>query len=221
MSYGWPFNSSIWQNNSIPMSYGGVNKSSIWYIYIYIYICPMPIYNVAKPYGWLKSRLYASAAIYYIIWYDVICYDMIWYEMWYMIYDISYMICSNMMSSKVIRMTLSATSYPHIAAISYGRHTDSSVITQWCGNALHITGPSPVTGGYPSQRASNVDLWCFRRCQPAQAQLNLVMRSPIWPRGGSAVFSPQFALIMASWPYETTSLYFGINSSSPGQMATI
>ena len=135
-------------------------------------------------------------------------YVMIWYDIWYMtiIYD---MFQYDEFQSYPYDL---ATSYPHIAAISYGRHNDSSVIMQWCGNALYITGPLPVTGGYPSQRVSNVDLWCFRCCQPAQAQLNLVMRSPIWPRGGSAVFSPQFALIMASWPYETTSLYFGINS---------
>ena len=44
-------------------------------------------------------------------------------------------------------------------------------MSSWFGSALCVTGPfcrwiTPVTSGFPSQRASNAELWCFRWCSP-------------------------------------------------------
>ena len=43
----------------------------------------------------------------------------------------------------------------------------------WYGNTFHITGPfvrgiHRVTGGFPSQRTSNVHLWCFLDASPSK-----------------------------------------------------
>ena len=46
-------------------------------------------------------------------------------------------------------------------------------MTSWHGNAFHVTGHlwgnPPVAGGFPSQSASNVEIWCFVWCQSRQA----------------------------------------------------
>ena len=41
-------------------------------------------------------------------------------------------------------------------------------------------GNPPVTGGFPSQRSSNADLWCFLGCYPEQAVQQTLDLSVIW-----------------------------------------
>ena len=51
----------------------------------------------------------------------------------------------------------------------------SWMLSWWCCNNMEkilltlCKGNPPVTGGFPSQRASNVDLWYFLCCQPEQS----------------------------------------------------
>ena len=44
-----------------------------------------------------------------------------------------------------------------------------NMMMQWHGNTCQIVGPLwanlLATGGFPSQRTSNAELWCFRCCQ--------------------------------------------------------
>ena len=41
-------------------------------------------------------------------------------------------------------------------------------------------GNLPVTGGFPSQKASNMELWCFLCCQPEQAVEQTIELRAIW-----------------------------------------
>ena len=90
-----------------------------------------------------------------------------------------------------------ARAYPHIAAI-----TNSSLMTSWHGNVLHITGPVWGESTTHSQRVSNAEISRFLRCQVAQEQLNITLRSHVWatPFGYGqvvcpAVFPTQFTLL--------------------------
>ena len=92
----------------------------------------------------------------------------------------------------------------------------SPMITKRYGNALHITchlwGKPPVIRGYPSQRASDVELSGFLHRQTAQTQMKIALRSPvwvtpiwIWPSGSTHRFSALLGLTMAGQPcaYDT------------------
>ena len=49
--------------------------------------------------------------------------------------------------------------------------------------ALCEGNPPPVTSGFPSQKATNVELWCFLWCQPSQTAEQTVERqvnSDLW-----------------------------------------
>ena len=90
-----------------------------------------------------------------------------------------------------------ARAYPHIAAI-----TNSSLMTSWHGNVLHITGPVWGESTTHTQRVSNTEVSRFLRCQVAQEQLNIALRSHVWvtPFGYGqvvcpAVFPTQFTLL--------------------------
>ena len=45
---------------------------------------------------------------------------------------------------------------------SWHRHVLSALLA-FCG------GNPPVTGGFPAQRASNVEIWCFLSCEPGSS----------------------------------------------------
>ena len=73
---------------------------------------------------------------------------------------------------------LSYSTPTYIAAISYGRLIDWSVWwwhhdMETLNTVLAVCGENrPVTGGYPSQGFTNMELWWFLYCQVAQAHLN-------------------------------------------------
>ena len=90
-----------------------------------------------------------------------------------------------------------ARAYPHIAAI-----TNSSLMTQWRGNAIHITGPVLGKSTSHSQRVSNAGISRFLRCQVAQERMNITLMSRVGVTpfgygqvGCPAVFPTQSALL--------------------------
>ena len=48
-----------------------------------------------------------------------------------------------------------------------------SMITWWHGNSFRIIGETPVTGGFPTQKASYVDIWFF-----VVVNLNKLLKQP-------------------------------------------
>ena len=52
-------------------------------------------------------------------------------------------------------------------------------MTQWRGNALHITGPVWGESTSHSQRVSNAEISRFLRCQVAQERLNMALVSQV------------------------------------------
>ena len=58
------------------------------------------------------------------------------------------------------------------------KHDD--VMTWWKRFPLHqpLCGEPPVTDGFPSQMASNADIWCFFRC-PTEQSLEQTARLPV------------------------------------------
>ena len=94
-------------------------------------------------------------------------------------------------------------------------------MTQWRGNAIHITGPVWGESTNHSQRVSNAGISRFLRCQVAQERMNIALMSRVrvTPFGYGqvncpAVFPTQSALLwltVASQLWGATSVFFGFD----------
>ena len=68
---------------------------------------------------------------------------------------------------------------------TYKRQNDSSYDAAVHGDILRcvtglLWGNPPVTGGFPTQRTSNANVWCFLRFKPEKAFKQIVKLSVIW-----------------------------------------